>query len=447
VRESKFPLRIAFLTHEPFYPPSGGGSAEAVYLVEEMVRRGHEVHVFCPQITESEAVKEKFRIHLHQFSAWQMGRYARLRNFKYLLYPSFLERMVARAARTIKFDLLLSQHAISAVAAGRLKRRLNVPVVMNFPDLLTGFMETWPAYIAPRPFVEMLERFEISMPVRYGVDGVLAISDTLADYFVERGYPRERVLPIYYGYAAEYFPFYVRMIAPNRPPVVVMHGSLDFHHLGDIAFGAIRHVTQNRPGTVFRFVGQRVGNRQHPIHAVTDGHGNFVAFEHLNERTGRDVGRPGFHETGEEVGKIHHDRHVQPVFQPAGGHGGNRVLREQQIEFYRARGPGNQALQKRRIEQVFEIPQPGITAHLPGGELMQMDAEFFFDGFGFGDLRAKNVDFVAAPDHFFDQINGLRRAAAGRWIKRFMGQKRDTQREFGFAHAMTLCNFGRAIQS
>ncbi len=257
MRESKFPLRIAFLTHEPFYPPSGGGSAEAVYLVEEMVRRGHEVHVFCPRIADPDAVEKKFGIHLHLFTAWQMGRYARLRNFKYLLYPSFLERMVVRAARTIEFDLLLSQHAISAVAAGRLKSRLNVPVVMNFPDLLAGFMETWPAYIVPRPVVEMLKRYEISMPVRYGVDGVLAVSDILADYFVEHGYPRERILPIYYGYAAEYFPFYVRMIAENRPPVVVMHGSLDFHHLGDIAFGAIRHVTQNRPGTIFRFVGQR----------------------------------------------------------------------------------------------------------------------------------------------------------------------------------------------
>ncbi|MGA2788421.1 MAG: glycosyltransferase family 4 protein [Verrucomicrobiota bacterium] len=257
MRESQSPLRIAFLTHEPFYPPSGGGSAEAVYLVEEMVRRGHEVHVFCPQIADSGSVQEKFRIHLHQFTAWQMGRYARLRNFKYLLYPSFLERMVVRAARTIKFDLLLSQHAISAVAAGRLKRRLNVPVVMNFPDLLTGFMETWPAYIAPRSFIGILERFEISMPVRYGVDGVLAISDALAGYFAERGYPREKILPIYYGYAAKYFPFYVRMIAPNRPPVVVMHGSFDAHHLGRIAFDAIRFVVAKRPETIFRFVGKR----------------------------------------------------------------------------------------------------------------------------------------------------------------------------------------------
>jgi glycosyltransferase involved in cell wall biosynthesis len=257
VHEPQSPLHIAFLTHELFYPPSGGGSAEAVYLVEEMVRRGHEVHVFCPQIAEAEAVKEKFRIHLHQFTAWQMGRYARLRNFKYLLYPSFLQRMVARAARTTKFDLLLSQHAISAVAAGRLKRRLNVPVVMNFPDLLTGFMETWPAYIAPRSLVEALKRYEISMPARYGVDGVLAISDALADYFVERGFPREKILPIYYGYAAEYFPFYVRMIAPNRPPVVVMHGSFDAHHLGQIAFDAIKFVAAKKPETIFRFVGKR----------------------------------------------------------------------------------------------------------------------------------------------------------------------------------------------
>ncbi len=257
MRESKLSLRIAFLTHEPFYPPSGGGSAEAVYLVEEMVRRGHEVHVFCPQIAESEFVQKKFRIHLHQFTAWQMGRYARMRNFKYLLYPSFLERMVARAAGGVKFDLLFSQHAISAVAAGRLKRRLNVPVVMNFPDLLTGFMETWPAYLAPRPLVELLERFEISMPVRYGVNGVLAVSDALADYFVERGYPREKILPIYFGYAAEYFPFYVRLIAPNRPPVVVMHGSFDAHHLGRIAFDAIKLVVAKKPETIFRFVGQR----------------------------------------------------------------------------------------------------------------------------------------------------------------------------------------------
>ena len=250
-------LRIAFLTHEPFYPPSGGGSAEAVYLAEEMVRRGHEVHVFCPRIAEAENIEEKTGVRLHQFNRWSMSRYIRFRNFKYLAYPFFLERMVVRAARETKFDLIFSQHAISAVAAGRLKRKLAVPVVMNFPDLLTGFMETWRTWLAPRPLVEALKRFEISMPSRFGADGVLTVSDTLADRFVENGFPRGKILPIYYGYAGEIFPFRAQPLPGNQPPVVVMHGSFDTHHLGQIAFDAIQFVTRQRPGVVFRFVGKK----------------------------------------------------------------------------------------------------------------------------------------------------------------------------------------------
>jgi glycosyltransferase involved in cell wall biosynthesis len=248
-------LHIAFLTHEPFYPPSGGGSAEAVYLVGEMVRRGHDVHVFCPQVEEAKAVEKEFHIRLHQFTKWPMGRYAKLRNLKYVAYPFFLKRMVAAAHRGMKFDLIFSQHAISAVAAGKLKQKLNIPVVMNFPDLLTGFMETWPGYVAPRPLVGALKRFEVSLPSRYDADGVLAISDTLAELFAGRGYPRKKIHTMYYGYDAEKFPFHAYF--PSMPPVVVMHGSFDAHHLGEIAYEAIRRVTQKRPGTIFRFVGKK----------------------------------------------------------------------------------------------------------------------------------------------------------------------------------------------
>jgi glycosyltransferase involved in cell wall biosynthesis len=250
-------LRIAFLTHEPFYPPSGGGSAEAVYLVQEMVRRGHAVHVFGPQIDAAENVQKKFGVSLHPFTKWQMGRYAKFRNFKYVAYPFFLERMVAAVAREIKFDLLFSQHAISAVAAGKLKTKLGVPVVMNFPDLLTGFMETWPSYIAPKPLVHALMRYEISLPVRYGVDGVCAISDEFARRLAARGYPREKICPIYYGYDAAAFPLRTQLPPPGQPPVVVMHGSFDAHHLGEIAFGAVKFVVAKKPETIFRFVGRR----------------------------------------------------------------------------------------------------------------------------------------------------------------------------------------------
>ena len=198
-------MNIAFLTHEPFYPPSGGGSAEAVYLVKEMVKRGHQIHLFCPKVAEPESVQQQFGVRLHEFTAWKMGRYAAGRNFKYLLYPFFLQRLVEQSARSVPFDLVLSQHAISAVTAGRLKRKLRLPVVMNFLDYLTGFMETWPPYLMPPPILSLLEKYELSLPLRCQAEAVMTVSDTLADYFAGAGYARERILPIYYGYDAGSF--------------------------------------------------------------------------------------------------------------------------------------------------------------------------------------------------------------------------------------------------
>ncbi len=259
-------MRLAFLTHEPFYPPSGGGSAEAVYLVRELAQRGHEVHLFCPTFPDPDKIEKRFApapglsggLQCHLFTTWQMGRYASLRNFKYLAYPFFLQRMVERVARRVRFDLVLSQHAIAAVAAGRLKPRLRLPLVMNFLDYLTGFMETWPRYLAPRGFIRSLEKFELSLPLRHRADGVLTVSDTLADYFAGAGYPRERIRPIYYGYDSKLF----RPAEPvegesDRSPIVVMHGSFDHHHLGPIAARAVACVAEKRPETKFRFVGKQ----------------------------------------------------------------------------------------------------------------------------------------------------------------------------------------------
>jgi glycosyltransferase involved in cell wall biosynthesis len=255
--------RVALLTHEPFFPPSGGGSAEAIYLVEEFVSRGHELHLFCPTVSDPEEVQRRFKVRLHQFSRWEMGRYTSLRTPKYLLYPSFLRRMVEAVHAATPFGLIFSQHAISAVAAGWLKRSLRIPVIMNFLDYLTGFMETWPPYLAPPPLLRVLKRFELSLPSRYQADGILTVSDTLADFFAESGYPRTRIQPIYYGYDATLFPLRSSLPKPDAPPVVVMHGSLDHHHLRDIGLKAFARVSARRPDVVFKIVGKRTAALDH----------------------------------------------------------------------------------------------------------------------------------------------------------------------------------------
>ena len=59
-------------------------------------------------------------------------------------------------------------------------------------------------------------RYEMSLPVRYGVDGVCAISDEFAERFAARGYPREKICPIYYGYDAQAFPLREQLPPPDK---------------------------------------------------------------------------------------------------------------------------------------------------------------------------------------------------------------------------------------
>ncbi|MDP7050798.1 MAG: glycosyltransferase family 4 protein [Verrucomicrobiota bacterium] len=243
---------MALLTHEPFYPPSGGGSAEAVYLINEFTRRGHEVHLFCPDFPDRSTMAGRFSITVHPFTNWKMGRHTRLRSLKYLAYPSALRRLVRRAAREIEFDAVLSQHAISSVAAGRLKTDLGVPVVMNFLDFLTGFMESWPRWTIPHLLLHRLMAYELSLPKRHNADAVLTVSDELSRRFAETGYDTDRLHPIHYGLDATLF----QPGTANRElGTIAMHGSFDTHHLGPIAERAIVDIALARPETRFLFIG------------------------------------------------------------------------------------------------------------------------------------------------------------------------------------------------
>ena len=247
-------MRLALLTHEPFYPPSGGGSAEAVYLVKELVNRGHEVHLFCPDFPDRKQIAARFGIRIHPFTRWKMGRYTNLRSLKYLAYPRALRKLVLKAATEIEFDALFSQHAISAVAAGKLKSDLNIPTVMNFLDYLTGFMESWPRWVMPRVVLNRLMRFELNLPSRYNANAVLTVSTELARRFIDNGYSESRIQTIHYGYDSTLF----RPTLPSSPlsPTIVMHGSFDTHHLGPIATEAITRIAQAKPETHFLFIGK-----------------------------------------------------------------------------------------------------------------------------------------------------------------------------------------------
>ncbi len=261
-------MRVAFLTHEPFLPPSGGGSAEAPHIVREFRRRGHRLDLFCPEFPDWRKLEEDPGLRVRLFTQWNMGRYTSFRTLKYLLYPLVLTEEIGDVVNQFRaegdpnpgFDIIFAQHTISAVAAGRVRRRIGGRLVFNFLDYLTGFMEAWPAPFTKTGFVRALNRYEMSMPERFDAEGILTVSEPLAERFADEGCPRERICPLLYGYDSRLFTPPESPPPDDAPPVVVMHGSFDQHHLGKIARDALTMVHGLRPDVRFRFVGRETSH-------------------------------------------------------------------------------------------------------------------------------------------------------------------------------------------
>jgi len=248
--------RWLLLTHEPFWPPSGGGSAEAFYLAKELLRRGSRVEVMAPEGERSASPPETPGLRVRPFRGWRLGRYSRFRPLRYLFYPLKLVREARALFDRNPPDAILAQHALSCAAAGRLKRAWGAPAVFNYLDCLAGYLERWP--LMPRPAARALVRYELALPRRLEADAALAVSDELAERLAQNGFPASRILPIYYGFDAELFRF-----DPNSPrspePLAVMHGSFDRHHIGPIAMEAARRLLRSHPRLRIRFVGRVTG--------------------------------------------------------------------------------------------------------------------------------------------------------------------------------------------
>src|SRR5690606_23793534 len=108
-----------------------------------------------------------------------------------------------------------------------------------------------------RPVARRMVRYELSLPRRYGVERVLAVSDPLRDRVIATGYPAENVRAVYYGFDSSLFRPEPRPPGDGETPLVVMHGSFDHHHLGRIALDALLAVHRANPRARFRFVGPR----------------------------------------------------------------------------------------------------------------------------------------------------------------------------------------------
>src|SRR5262249_26447779 len=89
------------------------------------------------------------------------------------------------------------------------------------------------------------------------------------------------------------------------------------------------------------------------------------------------------------------------------------------------------ALNRGRIEQILETAKGSITPHLPFQELMQRHSKLVCHGFGVGQPRAKDMNFVLSISELLDQIERFGRPASTRWEEGLVRDKGNSHLRHG----------------
>ncbi len=204
-------MRIVRLIN--LYPPYVVGGYEMLTrdIVEELTARGHEVHVLTArgQQLNDPRVHQVFNYSLDDMDALFRGgrKLTEIEHFRHHVFDLTTYRNVRRAVQQLRPDLVIADNLYMASAAPLLAvRDVPGPVLAQVADKwLIYQLRDWGLVLGPqtgtRRAVVGAVRTLIQRPLAHWVrlDGILAVSDFIRAFYVDAGFPCDRLETGYLG--------------------------------------------------------------------------------------------------------------------------------------------------------------------------------------------------------------------------------------------------------
>ena len=160
-------MKIAYITHETFFPPKGGGAVRVLNIAKAFAKKGHRVILFAPYgelySGEKEIIPEVAFIPVSNIERFKTKN-------KEIAYIKFLFLLTSLLIKE-KFDLLFSHIAVAGTSGALVKTIKRKPAVIDLDDIISGFSG-----------ISFIKRygptFEFFIPAFY--DRVVCMSESLA---------------------------------------------------------------------------------------------------------------------------------------------------------------------------------------------------------------------------------------------------------------------------
>jgi glycosyltransferase involved in cell wall biosynthesis len=255
--------RILYVTHEPFWPVGGGGTAGTFHVVNSLAKQGFEVVVFSPLNVPLHTVPLKQGIRLNPFTPFMLHRSVGLRNFKYLLY-SFLSLLpLKRLLAHEVFDAVIVHNAVMAWPVVVLRKQIIAVKALRYTDFLSEFLMLHKGFWASvAPF---LKKYEIHLAKHF--ERVFVVTDVMKKELLKTSdLSAQQVHVIYDGvdtgiFNALRFTRKDRLAVrqelgvPSNAKIVLFHGALEKHHPLDNMARIIEAVSRRDPSVYFVLIG------------------------------------------------------------------------------------------------------------------------------------------------------------------------------------------------
>ncbi|MBF0522858.1 MAG: glycosyltransferase [Candidatus Omnitrophica bacterium] len=230
--------KLLFVTHEQFWPLTGGCTAGNFHILKYLAQNGFEVAISTPLFVDVSSLSQKYGFKFESFSPYYMHRKVKFRMVKYVVYGFLSTFHLIRVLFTNRYDVIYVNNAILAFPFIFIKPFLKIPVVIRYTDFLSGFLGEDKKY--PKLVVRFLRFYELRVAGIF--DKVFVITDRMKQSLCHAGGIKEsKVILTFDGVDGNVFnpgklPDDNRQVIrkkldiPLEAKLVMFHGTIEPHH-------------------------------------------------------------------------------------------------------------------------------------------------------------------------------------------------------------------------
>ena len=242
-------MRLCFISPEPIYPLTGGGTPGSLEIVKKMVKNGYEVHILTPLYIKNKKFVErmlKAKIHPFNFFAPHRSQNPQIRRIKTLIWAFIVSFKLSRLVKKYNLELVFARNFAAGISA-LLNRIINkTPYVVSVTDITTGYF--YFDYKLPKWIVNFLVKLETKLIGK--ADLIFTITEEMKKVFVQEGVHNEKIIPVYEGVNLKFFRPHIRTDLKKKlglegNKIIFFHGMLQPRSNLTTLIESMKHLPDN----------------------------------------------------------------------------------------------------------------------------------------------------------------------------------------------------------